>query len=95
MPKTANINMRVDPAIKTQADNLFRRLGTSTSEAINMFLHKSLNYGGIPFEIALHVPNEETLAAMQEVEEMRNNPNRKAFSSVEELFEDLNSEIED
>lgn len=94
MPKTSNINMRVDPEVKLQADGLFKRLGTSTSEAINMFLHKSIIYGGIPFEIALNVPNEITIEAMKEADEMRNDPNRKTYASVAELFEDLNNEAD-
>lgn len=94
MPKTSNINMRIDPEIKAQADGLFKKLGTSTSEAINMFLHKALIYGGIPFEIALNVPNEITLEAIKEAEEMRNDPHRKTYASADELFEDLNNEID-
>ena len=38
----------------------------------------------------LHIPNEETIAAIEEVEEMKKNPSRyKGYASVEELMEDL------
>jgi len=37
--------------------------------------------------------NEETLAALREVEEMKKNPKMsKRFKTIEELFEDLDSD---
>ncbi len=35
------------------------------------------------------IPNEETLAAMKETEEMLKDPHTKKFSSVEDLFAEL------
>lgn len=35
--------------------------------------------------------NRETLEAIEESEKMLNDPNAKKFTSLEELFEDLNS----
>ncbi len=95
MSKTANINMRIDPDIKQQADELFKRLGTTTSEAITMFLYKAVNYKGIPFEIALNVPNRDTLEALREAEEIRNDPNSKGYSSFAELLEEVENEADD
>ena len=41
-------------------------------------------------------PNAETLAAIVEVEEMKRNPHLfKSFSSLEELFADLNDDSDD
>ena len=37
------------------------------------------------------VPNDETLAAMREADEMLKAPNAQKFSSVKELFEALRS----
>ncbi|MCR5661948.1 MAG: hypothetical protein K6G50_07445 [bacterium] len=41
--------------------------------------------------IVSDIPNDETLAAMEEAEEMLKDPNAKKFSSVQELFADLRS----
>ncbi len=41
----------------------------------------------------IDIPNETTLAAFKEVEEMEKNPNGvKKYKSVDELIEDLNKE---
>lgn len=41
-------------------------------------------------------PNEETLKAMAEIEDMKKNPEQyKAYSSVEEMTEDILNEVSD
>ena len=41
----------------------------------------------------MDIPNAETLAAIEEVQEMKRNPHLyKGFNSVEALFEDLNDD---
>lgn len=95
MSKTANIHMRVDPIIKAQAEEVFKKLGTSTTDAITMFLYMVVNYQGIPFEIALNVPNAETLEAFKEAEELRKDPNSKSYLSFAELLEEMQNETDD
>ncbi len=87
MAKTANLNIRIDPETKSQAENLFKNFGLTVSDAVNVFLHQSLLCGGIPFE--LKIPNKETLKALDDVKNRRDLVG--PFNSVEELMEDLNS----
>ena len=47
----ATIQVRVDDALKAQADALFSGLGMDTSTAIRVFLRQSLRHGGIPFPV--------------------------------------------
>lgn len=49
--RTETITTRVDPAIKKAAAAVFKPLGLTTSEAINIFLHKSVDAHGIPFDV--------------------------------------------
>jgi DNA-damage-inducible protein J len=51
MSKRASINMRIDPELKEKVEKLFRELGLSTTDAINIFLHQALLQGGLPFEV--------------------------------------------
>lgn len=86
----ANINIRVDDNVKQQAQELFSQLGLDTTTAINIFLRQSIREHGIPFEIKADKPNEETLKAIAEVDEMINNPNKiKKFNSIDDLFKEL------
>lgn len=42
MSKTATINMRVEPQVKSAAESIFASLGMTLTEAINVFLHKAV-----------------------------------------------------
>ena len=47
----ANLQVRLNDDIKTQADLLFASLGLDTSTAVRMFLVAAIENGGIPFEV--------------------------------------------
>lgn len=59
--ENTTINVRVDSKTKKEAQELFEKLGLNISTAINLFLSKSINEQGIPFEIKLSVPNKKTI----------------------------------
>lgn len=87
---TTNINVRVDSALKQEAENLFNDLGLNMSSAITMFLRSAINHNGIPFEVKRPVPNAETRAALDEYEEMKRNPdNYKRYDSFDEVLNEV------
>lgn len=93
MPKTANINLRIEPDVKAQADAVFSSLGISITDAINVFLHASIMEGGFPFQPRQPRYNRETLMAMQEAKDiMAGKVDAKRYSSLSDLLEDLDSE---
>ena len=42
MAKSANINIRIEPEVKQDAENLFGSFGISVTDAINIFLRTSI-----------------------------------------------------
>jgi DNA-damage-inducible protein J len=68
---TVNLSIRMDKVLKEQAESLFAELGMNMTTALNIFVRQSVRQGAIPFEITLQKPNEETLAAIREVAQMR------------------------
>ena len=90
MVKAANIYIRVKPEIKEQAEQVFDNFGMTVSEAVNIFLHKSIMVGGIPFDVRPQTPNAETLEAMREVEMMEQDPSiGKGYTDVKQMMEEL------
>lgn len=69
MPKTDQIQVRIDPKTKAAAEAIFAKLGLKPSEAVRLFYHQVELSQGIPF--ALKVPNEETVQAIKDIEEGR------------------------
>ena len=97
--KTANYNIRLDPAVKAKAEETFAAFGLNLSEAINVFLHMSIKQRGFPFEIREPGFNAETLLAMQETEQILDehiNKTRtsKTFSNAREMFAAMDLEDE-
>ncbi|MDR1018165.1 MAG: type II toxin-antitoxin system RelB/DinJ family antitoxin [Lachnospiraceae bacterium] len=91
---TANLQTKIDENQKKKADDLFKRLGTSTNEAIRIFIAKALEVGGFPFDLQIEeVPTEETLQAFREADEIALDINRQHYnaSDKEKFFEDLRS----
>lgn len=50
MAKTANLNIRIEPDVKLNAEKLFATFGITLSDAVNIFLHKALMEGGLPLK---------------------------------------------
>ena len=84
-----NINIRMDENLKQRFDWLCSELGLNMTTAINIFAKTMVRQQKIPFEVALDVPNTETLAAIDDVNHGRNLS--KPFHSVTDLMEDLNA----
>ena len=65
----ATIQIRVDDALKADADALFTGLGMDTPTAIRVFLTQSLQYHGIPFELRMDPRRGYIRAALEEANE--------------------------
>ena len=84
--------LSLDADIKPQAQALFADLGLDLSTAVNMFLRQSLYVHGFPFTPQRDIPNKTTRAALAEGDAMLADPKAKRFSSVDDLFADLEAE---
>ncbi len=93
MAKTANINVRIDPETKAGAEELFSSFGITITDAINIFLRKSIMEGGLPFEMKQPRYNVETEAAIKEARAIMDGRKlARRYSSAHELFEELDAE---
>ena len=95
MARSAVLNLRIEPEIKANAEELFGSFGLTVTDAVNVFLRQSLMRGGFPFEIVRHKPNATTQAAIAEAKQLLRDDNAKTFTSMEELRADLLSDEDD
>ena len=95
MARTAVLNLRIEPEIKADTEELFGSFGLTVTDAVNVFLRQSLMRGGFPFEIIRYKPNEITQAAIKEADKLLHDNNAKTFTSMEELKADLMSDEDD
>lgn len=92
MSKNANLNVRVDGEVKKEAEQLFASFGITVSDAVNMFLYKSLMVGGLPFSLTQQRYNAKTEAAMREVEQ-KIKEGQGGTQSVDSLFKELDIDV--
>lgn len=65
MEKTATLNLRVNPTVKSRAEEVLSKLGIPMSTAIDMYLNQISLTGGIPFAVTLpKVPNSINMDVM-------------------------------
>jgi DNA-damage-inducible protein J len=84
MPKTAVISARIDPELKQNAEEVFKELGLTATQAITLFYKQVELENGLPF--AVRLPNEVTIEAL---EQARTREGLEEFNTLDDLFEDL------
>ena len=86
-------NIKIDPVLKKDAQELFDNLGLSLSAAVNLFLRQAVREQALPFRVRIPTPpiyNEETLKIIQDA---RRGVNVSGpFNTTEELFAALNAD---
>jgi len=98
MTKTANINVRLYPELKAEAEGVFAYHGISLPDAITVFLNHACRVGGFPFELnGARWNDPASLAALEESNQIDANPSAyKSYHNVSELITDcLNGEDDD
>ncbi len=89
MTTTKMLHIRVEDDLREDAAAVFGSLGLSMSEAVRLFLHRTVASQGLPLE--LKVPNEKTHAALLEARQIRKARSAR-FDTPEKLFSDLNEQ---
>lgn len=62
--KRAEIKARTTDEVKREASYVYAHWGLTLNDAINMFLVKSIEVGGLPFELRPQEPSYEDLRHM-------------------------------
>lgn len=82
----SNISIRINKSLKDKFDNICEELGLTMSTALNIFIKTVVREEGIPLRMSLHVPNKETIKAIEEAEKGKI---IGPFDTTEELMESL------
>ena len=87
-------NINIDQTFKLAAQELFNSLGMDLSTAVNLFIRQAVWEQRIPFEIKRNTVNEETMQAITEYYEWRNNPqNLRSYDNFDDMMEDILNEV--
>ncbi len=84
MLDTQTFTIQIDPTLKQNAETVFKQLGLSVSQAINLFFEQVQLRQSLPFE-SIEIPNETTIKALKDAKAGEG----VRFESTNKLFEDL------
>lgn len=70
MAKSATVRARIEPDLKLEVEKLFKDIGLSSTEAINLFYHQVKLRKGLPFNVV--IPNKTTEKVFKETDAKRN-----------------------
>ena len=79
------VSIRTDRKLKAQAEKIFEMIGLNMSSAFNAFLKASVRERGLPFDLRIHEPNDETIAAIKEGRRIANDPKVKAYTNMDKM----------
>ena len=88
-PKTSTFQMRINPEIKQQVEDVYARQGLTFTDAVNIFIQQSLNADGLPFLVSPE--NEEYMKAkamrrlMNEIQRGWDSAEQEGWLSIEDL----------
>ena len=84
MAKTATIRARIEPNLKEDVEKLFRKMGLTTTEALNLFYRQVKLRNGLPFNIV--IPNKTTERIFRNTDAKRN---LVRCADAEDMFDKL------
>lgn len=92
------VNFRMDEELKRNMERVCSDMGMSMTTAFTIFAKKVTREKCIPFEVSagsnIREPNQETIAAIEEIQEIKKNPgNYKHYRSFSEILDEAVTDV--
>ena len=89
-PKTTTFQMRINPDVKQQVEEIYARQGLTFTDAVNIFIQQSLNMGGLPFlaspENEAYMKSKAMRRLLDEVQKGWDSAERDGWVSEEDAY---------
>ncbi|MEG1480165.1 MAG: type II toxin-antitoxin system RelB/DinJ family antitoxin [Kiritimatiellia bacterium] len=86
---STNLTIRIEEELKHEANALFSDLGMNLSTAFMVFIRQAIRVQGLPFTVTRDTPNKETVAALQEADQIAKTDDVKAVKNMKSLLKSL------
>ena len=90
MAKTTTMNIRIEPKLKEEVEEILKDLGMNIADAVTVYFKQIVLTDSIPFQIKRNKFNKETEKAMKEVE--KGIGLSKGYTDLSEMWKDLEKE---
>ena len=85
MANMIDLEIPIDKELKEAAEKIFGELGLDMMTVINIFLRQVVLEKGMPFELKLSDPSQETASAITEGRKLANDSRVKGFTNMDDL----------
>ena len=93
MSKTTTMNIRIEPELKKEVEEILTDLGMNIADAVTIYFKQIVLTDSIPLQIKRPKFNKETLEAITEADEIMKHPeNYKSYNNVYEMVEEIENE---
>jgi len=93
MSKTTTMNIRVEPKLKEQVEDVLEDLGMNIADAVTIYFKQIVLTDSIPFELKRPKYNKKTLEAIEEADKITRHPKKhKTYNDVYEMLEEIENE---
>ena len=89
------LTVRIDEDTKSRASEIAREFGLDLSTAIRCFCKQIVRERAIPLSFSHEEPNEESLAAIRETEEMMRSGSAPRYESAAAMFAAIDAEVDE
>lgn len=83
---TAMIRARTEPNLKEEVENILKKLGMTSTEAINLFYRQVKLRKGLPFDVK--IPNKATLDTFKKTDEGKE---LNTYESIDDFLKKMES----
>ena len=95
MSKTTTMNIRIEPKLKEDVEEILKDLGMNIADAVTIYFKQIVLTDSIPLQIKRPRFNKETLEAIKEADEIMKHPeDYKSYNNVYEILEEIDDEEE-
>lgn len=93
MSKTTTMNIRIEPNLKKEVEEVLTDLGMNISDAVTIYFKQIVLTDSIPLQIKRPKFNKKTLEAIKEADEIMKHPdNYKSYNNIYEIIEEIDNE---
>ncbi|MBQ9267212.1 MAG: type II toxin-antitoxin system RelB/DinJ family antitoxin [Clostridia bacterium] len=95
MAKTTTMNIRIEPQLKQDVEEVLNDLGMNIAEAVTIYFKQIVLTDSIPLQIKRPRFNRKTLEAINEADKIMEEPEKyKSYNDVYEMLEEIEDEQE-
>ena len=96
-PKTSTFQMRINPEIKKNVEEIYARVGMTLTDAVNIFLQQTINVQGLPLiasaDSKTAIKEQAKALLMMELEKGLKSAKEEGWISEEEMWKEFGDTV--